>query len=855
VGLIELRTFGPGEVVADGEYDPAPLLAQPKRFALLCYLALPRPGSMHRRDTLLGIFWPEVDQQHSRMALRQALSHIRRNLGQDILVRRGTEDVGLNPDYISCDATAYEDALAQERWEDAIDIYRGEFLEGLVLPNVQEFKHWLDTERTRFAGKYAFALEELANAATAEGHTRSAAKWWQLLIHHDPFNSRYGIQLMKALERDNDPANALLFARQHAELLREEFGIAPPREFEVFVEEMRRAHSRSPTSEQTVPATGGPTAAESSAPFPELASARNWPKNVVAGRGHIVALGAAAVLLLVVGATVGKLIFDRGTSLTPHRVVVLPFEIHTSDTDLRGLGFLTADWIGQALQQVAVAEVVPVAFARQYAEETSGSGANALAHSVAHRSGSGLVVCGSIYSLGDSLRYHVEVIDAVSSLTLQNFDATWPKTERVGAVTRLGQRVAGALAAQLDPGLASISRMIPTPPTLAAWREYSLGRQFYQREEYQAAVEHLLTSFTLDTNFVRAVVAAGHAARDYVVKDSLAQFAEQRRDRLSQAGQLELDVLHALVKADFESALRSTRQLAQMHSGGFSHVAHAMFALRLNRPREALRALERYDPNMDWRSDEADAYWLTKTEALHMIGDHERELAEAREARRRYPDRLDILNAEVLALSALGRHDELDDVLAEATSMPGQSRMAHWEPMVNARAELLEHGFPEATIRSALFYAVELAELQTAEQLEEPNRLIALARVFYGAGMWSEAELLLEESKGIFNDNDARLAVHYLGILGSIAARQGNERLAVEICDSLDGFEHPYMHGSDLFHKARVMAILGRAEESFDLLKEAISQGVGFGAWLLSEPDLTTLYQREDFRGFMDPKA
>ena len=42
MGMIEIRTFGSAEINAGADRDSGPLLAQPKRFAVLCYLALPR---------------------------------------------------------------------------------------------------------------------------------------------------------------------------------------------------------------------------------------------------------------------------------------------------------------------------------------------------------------------------------------------------------------------------------------------------------------------------------------------------------------------------------------------------------------------------------------------------------------------------------------------------------------------------------------------------------------------------------------------------------------------------------------------------------------------------------------------
>jgi len=49
------------------------VLVQPKRFALLVFLAAARPSGFRRRDLLLPLFWPELDEDRARNALRQAL--------------------------------------------------------------------------------------------------------------------------------------------------------------------------------------------------------------------------------------------------------------------------------------------------------------------------------------------------------------------------------------------------------------------------------------------------------------------------------------------------------------------------------------------------------------------------------------------------------------------------------------------------------------------------------------------------------------------------------------------------------------------------------------------------------------
>ena len=161
--MIRLRTLGQSDLVVGEDRDENALLSQPKRFALLCYLALPKPGVMVRRDALLGLFWPE-DSEQPRVALRQALSHIRKVLGHDVIVGSGSQEVGLNPDLLWCDVAAFEQALDANDLTAAIQLYQGELLQGFHLSHDPEWEHWLDGERVRLAHRYAVAMEGLAKS-------------------------------------------------------------------------------------------------------------------------------------------------------------------------------------------------------------------------------------------------------------------------------------------------------------------------------------------------------------------------------------------------------------------------------------------------------------------------------------------------------------------------------------------------------------------------------------------------------------------------------------------------------------------------------------------------------------------
>ncbi len=76
--MIHVRLLGTLELQDSEGAELRSILAQPKRTALLAYLAAAAPSGFHRRDTLLPLFWPELDEAHARDALSKAVHHLRR---------------------------------------------------------------------------------------------------------------------------------------------------------------------------------------------------------------------------------------------------------------------------------------------------------------------------------------------------------------------------------------------------------------------------------------------------------------------------------------------------------------------------------------------------------------------------------------------------------------------------------------------------------------------------------------------------------------------------------------------------------------------------------------------------------
>src|SRR5437870_11832514 len=120
--MIQLHALGTLSLTDAAGREVRPLLSQPRRFALFAYLAVATPRGLHRRDTLLALFWPELDQEHARTALRQALRVLRTTLGSGGVVGRGDEEVSLDFGQIWSDVTAFERASSAGEWLGAMDV-------------------------------------------------------------------------------------------------------------------------------------------------------------------------------------------------------------------------------------------------------------------------------------------------------------------------------------------------------------------------------------------------------------------------------------------------------------------------------------------------------------------------------------------------------------------------------------------------------------------------------------------------------------------------------------------------------------------------------------------------------------
>jgi DNA-binding SARP family transcriptional activator/thioredoxin-like negative regulator of GroEL len=238
---LSLRVLGPLELVGSDGTEVRRVLQQPKRLGLLAYFALRSPQRFHRRDALLALFWPDLDTEHARSALRRSLYFLRRELGDGIVVGRSEEEVGLADDSLRCDAAEFEAAVKQGDLDRALQLYRGHLLEGFFVAGAPDVVDWLDGERTRLRDMALLAAWTLVEREdTPPAVSLHWGRWAAATAPDDESNvARYITLLTRLGER----SQALRAYRELERRLDMQFGVAPSRATTQLVEQAKVAES------------------------------------------------------------------------------------------------------------------------------------------------------------------------------------------------------------------------------------------------------------------------------------------------------------------------------------------------------------------------------------------------------------------------------------------------------------------------------------------------------------------------------------------------------------------------------------------------------------------------------------
>ncbi len=321
--MIRFRTLGGLELSDSQGRDLHGLLSKPKRLALLAYLASHNHHASRRRDSVVALFWPDMDAAHARGSLRQALRFLRRELGDGVLNGRSEEEIGFEPHSFECDAVTFEHACDAGRLSEAMQLYRGDFLDGFyVAGGSAELERWIEGERIRLRQLAARAAAELSQHAEREGNLAQAVEAARQGVALHPDDEKGLARLIALLDRSGDRAGALSTFETFRRRLEKEYDATPSPETAARIQAIR--------TRQT--------------PFAEVATPRLSARRRPVRR----------VLWSVVGGVVATAMIGWLSVSETHRssVAVLPLTNATQDTALTYLTEGLSEGVTAALSRI-----------------------------------------------------------------------------------------------------------------------------------------------------------------------------------------------------------------------------------------------------------------------------------------------------------------------------------------------------------------------------------------------------------------------------------------------------------------------------------------------------------------------
>jgi DNA-binding SARP family transcriptional activator len=504
--MYRLNTLGTLEIDGLNAAEAGAMLAQPKRLALLLYLAIDQPGGWQRRDTLLGLLWGDLDESRARNALSQALHHLRRGLGAETLPGQGVDLVRVETEYLPCDTVLFERLVQERRHAEALTLYRGELAPGLHVDDAPAFEQWLDGERRRLSDLAFQAAVAAAGEREGAGDLAGALELLRRAIELRPEEEGILRRLMLLHERTGDRASALRAYEQFAARLADELEVEPSAETQSLARDLRLPVPLRPLTA----GSAATSAADGAGPFPPTPTASALSSPVPWWRRPRVA--ALTLLALVVGVAGGQRLLrgDRPIDGSGELVAIAPFRLAGADPSLAYLregmvDLLSAKLTGQNGPRALDPRAVLAAW-----RGVSGSERGELtpedALVITQRMGARRLVLGGVVGRPDRLMISAALRDVPDGKELARASVEGPADSLPEMVDRLAGQLLALDAGEAEQRLTGLGS-IP----LAALRPYLAGQVAFRGGRYEAAVQEYQQALQADSTFTLAALGLAAA--------------------------------------------------------------------------------------------------------------------------------------------------------------------------------------------------------------------------------------------------------------------------------------------------------------------------------------------------------
>ncbi len=153
-----------------------------KPASLLYYLA--SRGGWVTRSELAYLYRPDAPEEVALGNVRVILHRARsRGWPGELVVEKARLRY-----VVDTDVAAFSGAAARGDWEEALGLYRGDFLAGVVVHDAPAYVSWLDDERADLRRRWRACVLGLAARLGERGDHAAAAGWLRRLLRDDPLD-------------------------------------------------------------------------------------------------------------------------------------------------------------------------------------------------------------------------------------------------------------------------------------------------------------------------------------------------------------------------------------------------------------------------------------------------------------------------------------------------------------------------------------------------------------------------------------------------------------------------------------------------------------------------------------------
>jgi len=249
-----------GGLTVETDGTPLPKLISRKADILLAYLAQEQQPTA--RETIATLLWEDRTQKQSMSNLRTLISSLRKHAGDFVTITRKTAVIN---ESVWVDTAVFQQQLtfADENWpqksaiaqaEDALALYRGEFLDGVLVDGSFELENWMQTTRDRLRHLAIGARQKLVAHYLREGDYAAGIQHAIALLQDDPLDESAHRQMMLLLAKSGQRSAAIGQYETCRQILDEEIGVEPDEETDALLRRIELADS-DPAANLPVPLT------------------------------------------------------------------------------------------------------------------------------------------------------------------------------------------------------------------------------------------------------------------------------------------------------------------------------------------------------------------------------------------------------------------------------------------------------------------------------------------------------------------------------------------------------------------------------------------------------------------------